>query len=307
MGTGFTVFDSIGGDSGAFDLRDDGTSRLFIATNGAATFSGTITSLATSGQATIIAEGSATNGEGAFTVKGKNSSGTIRSCIFKYDNADILRIGTASAIDMRFETSDVERMRISSGGNIFYQFGSNRRYGMDYDFSGSYFYGMGSDSTARGLRLMSCAPDASVGILFATGTNGIANVVDRMQITAGGNILMGTSSDNGERLYVSGAIRATGTITANSDIRIKSNIIKIENALEKVGQISGYTYNTNYDEKRHGGVIAQEIDKVFPEIVNTGNDGLMGVEYGNISALLIEAIKEQNTKIKNLETLLASK
>jgi hypothetical protein len=126
-------------------------------------------------------------------------------------------------------------------------------------------------------------------------------------VNTSGNILLGTSTNNGERLYVSGAIRATSTITANSDIRIKSNITKIENALEKVGQISGYTYNTTYDDKRHGGVIAQEIDKVFPEIVNTGNDGLMGVEYGNISALLIEAIKEQNTKIKNLETLLASK
>jgi hypothetical protein len=138
---------------------------------------------------------------------------------------------------------------------------------------------------------------------FFIGTNS----AQRLMVTSGGNILMGTTTDNGERLYVSGAIRATSTITANSDIRIKSNITKIENALEKVGQISGYTYNTNYDEKRHGGVIAQEIDKVFPEIVNTGNDGLMGVEYGNISALLIEAIKEQNIKIKNLETLLASK
>jgi len=135
----------------------------------------------------------------------------------------------------------------------------------------------------------------------------VTNGAERMRITASSNILLGTTSDNGERLYVSGAIRATGTITANSDIRIKSNITKIENALEKVSQINGYTYNTNYDNKRHGGVIAQEIDKVFPEIVNTGNDGLMGVEYGNISALLIEAIKEQNIKIKNLEILLASK
>jgi hypothetical protein len=122
-----------------------------------------------------------------------------------------------------------------------------------------------------------------------------------------GRVLINTSTDNGENLYVVGTIRATSTITANSDIRLKSNITKIENALEKVGQISGYTYNTDYDDKRHGGVIAQEMEKVFPEIVNTGNDGLMGVEYGNISALLIEAIKEQNTKIKNLETLLASK
>jgi hypothetical protein len=134
------------------------------------------------------------------------------------------------------------------------------------------------------------------------------NSADRGRITGGGNWLLGTSSDNGERLYVSGSIRATGSITANSDISLKKNLLKIENALEKVEQINGYTYELKEDDsKRHGGVIAQEINKVFPEIVNTGNDGLMGVQYGNISALLIEAIKEQNTKIKNLETLLASK
>jgi hypothetical protein len=125
---------------------------------------------------------------------------------------------------------------------------------------------------------------------------------------SGGNVLLNTSTDNGERLYVNGAIRATGTITANSDIILKKNILKIENALEKVEQINGYTYELKEDDsKRHAGVIAQEIQTVLPEIVNKGNDGILGVEYGNISALLIEAIKEQNTKIKNLETLLASK
>jgi hypothetical protein len=134
------------------------------------------------------------------------------------------------------------------------------------------------------------------------------DINDAMTVKGGTNILMGTTSDNGERLYVSGNIRATGSITANSDISLKKNLLKIENALEKVEQINGYTYELKEDDsKRHGGVIAQEMEKVFPEIVNTGNDGLMGVEYGNISALLIEAIKEQNTKIKNLETLLASK
>jgi hypothetical protein len=131
---------------------------------------------------------------------------------------------------------------------------------------------------------------------------------DRLRITNGGNILMGTTTDNGERLYVSGAIRATGTITANSDLTLKKNLLKIENALEKVEQINGYTYEFKADDsKRYAGVIAQEIQTVLPEIVNKGNDGILGVEYGNISALLIEAIKEQNIKIKNLETLLASK
>jgi hypothetical protein len=125
----------------------------------------------------------------------------------------------------------------------------------------------------------------------------------RTVITSGGNTLLGTTTDNGERLYVSGSIRATGSITANSDARLKKNIERIENALEKVGQISGYTYNTIYDEDRHAGVIAQEIDKVLPEIVNKGNDGLMGVEYGNISALLIEAIKDLKQRNEKLEAI----
>ena len=136
----------------------------------------------------------------------------------------------------------------------------------------------------------------------------VTNGAERMRITASSNILLGTTSDNGERLYVSGAIRATSTITANSDLTLKKNLLKIENALEKVEQINGYTYEFKEDDsKRHAGVIAQEIQTVLPEIVNKGNDGILGVEYGNISALLIEAIKEQNIKIKNLETLLASK
>jgi hypothetical protein len=124
-----------------------------------------------------------------------------------------------------------------------------------------------------------------------------------MSLTRDGNILLGTDTDNGERLYVSGSIRATGSITANSDVRLKKNIERIENALEKVGQISGYTYNTIYDQDRHAGVIAQEINKVLPEIVNKGNDGLMGVEYGNISALLIEAIKDLKKDNESLRAI----
>jgi uncharacterized protein (UPF0261 family) len=124
-----------------------------------------------------------------------------------------------------------------------------------------------------------------------------------MKITGDGNMLIGTDTNNGEKLYVSGSIRATGSITANSDARLKKNIERIENALEKVGQISGYTYNTIYDEDRHAGVIAQEIDLVLPEIVNKGNDGLMGVEYGNISALLIEAIKDLKKDNESLRAI----
>ena len=150
-----------------------------------------------------------------------------------------------------------------------------------------YFYNSGSL-----LKIDAYNYSTGTGLTFALGGNG-------------GNILVGTTSDNGERLYVSGAIRATGTITANSDITLKKNLLKIENALEKVEQINGYTYELKEDDsKRHAGVIAQEIQTVLPEIVNKGNDGILGVEYGNISALLIEAIKEQQTQINELKALL---
>jgi hypothetical protein len=136
----------------------------------------------------------------------------------------------------------------------------------------------------------------------------VANSADWTGVTlvaSGGNCLIGTQTNNGERLYVSGTIRATGTITANSDISLKKNLLKIENAIQKVEQINGYTYELKEgNSKRYAGVIAQEIQEVLPEIVNKGNDGIYGVEYGNISALLIEAIKEQQIQINELKALL---
>jgi hypothetical protein len=212
--------------------------------------------------------------------------------------------GGGSDGDMLFGTGTnagvSERLRITNSGNIIHSMNDG----------GITLYK--ADGTTTKVSISN--PDGSntdEGALYLFKTNSIkiqlrANNVS--YINSGSNFLLGTTSDNGERLYVSGNIRATGTITANSDLTLKKNLLKIENALEKVEQINGYTYEFKEDDsKRHAGVIAQEIQTVLPEIVNKGNDGILGVEYGNISALLIEAIKEQNTKIKNLETLLASK
>jgi hypothetical protein len=216
---------------------------------------------------------------------------------------------------MIFTTNDTERMRITSTGNV--GVGTSSTYS-DTGFTSIYIGGstggqfiMGNSTgggSNRYMQLSASSTSVDFQVLVNVPFTFWTNSAERGRITAGGNWLLGTTSDNGERLYVSGAIRATGTITANSDINLKKNLLKIENALEKVEQINGYTYEFKEDDsKRHAGVIAQEIQTVLPEIVNKGNDGILGVEYGNISALLIEAIKEQNIKIKNLETLLASK
>ena len=107
-------------------------------------------------------------------------------------------------------------------------------------------------------------------------------------------------------LDISGSILATGNITAYSDITLKKNIEVIPNALDKVSQIRGVTFDRIdlEDEPRQSGVIAQEIEKVLPEVVRTTQDGTKTVAYGNMVGLLIEAIKEQQKQIDDLKAKL---
>jgi hypothetical protein len=99
----------------------------------------------------------------------------------------------------------------------------------------------------------------------------------------------------------------TGIMTAvdfnsTSDVRYKSDIVKIEGALDKVNELSGYTFTMNETGERSTGLIAQEVEKVLPEAVK-GEDKKT-LSYGNMIGLLVEAIKEQNKKIEELERLI---
>jgi hypothetical protein len=105
-------------------------------------------------------------------------------------------------------------------------------------------------------------------------------------------------------LSVSGSITAGSDITAYSDIRLKSNIKTIENALDKTLALRGVSYNRNDsdDTKTKIGVIAQETLEVIPEVVSQDSNGMYSVAYSNMTALLIEAIKEQQAQIEELKT-----
>jgi hypothetical protein len=94
-----------------------------------------------------------------------------------------------------------------------------------------------------------------------------------------------------------GDLTVGGTITANSDERLKTNIHTIENALQKVLSLRGVEYD-RIDTKVHTiGLIAQELEKVYPDLVIESN-GYKSVAYGNLVGLLIEAVKELNQKIE---------
>lgn len=130
-------------------------------------------------------------------------------------------------------------------------------------------------------------------------------------VASGGNNTIG----NGSLAYIAegghtftGAITSTDDITAfasSSDIRKKENIEKIGNALEKVSQVSGYTYNFKGDDRRITGVIAQELEHILPEAVYEVDDEEYGktkaVRYGNIVGLLIEAIKDLKKEVEDLK------
>lgn len=112
---------------------------------------------------------------------------------------------------------------------------------------------------------------------------------------------IGTSTPS-QVLEVAGNILANGNLI-RSDKRWKTKIELISNALEKLDQINGYTYKwkVGTDTTPQVGVIAQEIELVLPEAVKTDAEGYKSVDYGKLSALLIEAVKEQQTIITSLE------
>ena len=147
----------------------------------------------------------------------------------------------------------------------------------------------------------------------------------------GGNLIVGTNTNNTEKLFVngnckintalgvgvapsstSGTIQASNDITAfaSSDIRLKNNLSTIDKALDKVKSLQGIEFDWIEDEEIHPnkghdvGVIAQEVEKILPEIVDTRDNGYKAVKYEKIVPLLIEAIKDLSKQVDGLKRLI---
>lgn len=144
------------------------------------------------------------------------------------------------------------------------------------DVSGS-LYGDGSNMTGVALPWVQSAPNVATDIKYE-----------------GGNVGIGGAAGT-EKLKVHGDILATGDVTASSDRRLKMDIKRIENALDKVCAIGGYTYVMN--DKPSTGLIAQEVLEVLPEVVHGSEETSYSLAYGNVIGLLVEAIKELKEKI----------
>jgi hypothetical protein len=112
-----------------------------------------------------------------------------------------------------------------------------------------------------------------------------------------------SASSNRFQMDMSGNLTMAGNVTAYSDVRLKENVITVSNALGLVGKMRGVTY-TRKDTGEDGvGVIAQEMLEVMPQVVQQGigDDDTLSVAYGNLVGVLIEAIKELEARVAELE------
>lgn len=195
--------------------------------------------------------------------------------------------GSVSTGHLHFYTDSSERMRITNGGNIL--------------------IGTTSDDGTNKLQV-----------------NGPVNFDDILILNSSGRILMGAADDMSSRLQVNGMVKGSlftavnmsgaGTrqlgvqadglfVVYTSDARLKTNVEPITGALCKALAMRGVTFDwteeaaKTYGTQREMGLIAQEVQKVAPEVVGENADGTLSLNYGNLVALAFEAIKELNAKV----------
>ncbi len=138
-------------------------------------------------------------------------------------------------------------------------------------------------------------------------TNDGTGVAEKMRINSAGNVGIGITNPT-YKLHVNGKIRTNG-INETSDGRLKKDINKILNASELVKALEGVTYywrtdefpDMDLDNRLQYGLIAQELEKVIPELVNTDSEGWKSVEYTHLVPILLEALKEQLGTIETLQ------
>ena len=274
----------VNNDSLAWDVGFDEDSQSFIINTGSASKRFKLT---TTGNLTV--SGSITAGTGGFegSVTG-NVTGDVTGTVSDISNHD---------------TSDLDEdpSATTTSGTMYFTEG-RARAAISVSGALSYDSGTGVISTTNsGIRELF---SGGTGVTYDNTTGSISIGQD---VATTSNVSFANLSTSGTITSV-GAISSEGDVTAfasSSDVRKKENIVKIDNALEKVLGVSGYTYNFVGDDRRITGVIAQEFEKILPEVVYEIDDEELGrskaVRYGNIVGLLIEAIKDLKAEIDELK------
>jgi len=258
------------------------------------------------------------NGNNNASIGLNNFSGD--SALQFYNSSTIL--GTSIAYNFYNSNASVSMLNISANGNVAIGGGVTPTYKLEVNGVNTTIRAVNgadaiitSESTSSGYGYFQSKAGAFTTSLYTTNVNGSFYITTGSAAAAvllypnngAGNVGINTGTPS-YTLHVTGNIYATGDILAFSDERQKTNIIKISNALDKINQISGYTFDiinkketsTIHKSTRYAGVIAQEVEKILPEVIYEDNEGTKSVAYGNMVALLLQGIKELKTENNDL-------
>jgi len=199
-----------------------------------------------------------------------------------------LLLGTFSADPVRIGSNSVTRLQVHSGG--------------DFEVKNNQYL---TGSVDRRIKL----GDSGVsGISTSNNAVYVRGNDDNLILNCAGNGHISFTDNGVEGMkLLNNTLSVQGDVVAysSSDYRLKDNVKEIDNALDKVSQIRGVEFDWNEKQSVYEGhdigVIAQEVEKVAPEIVVTRDDGYKAVNYQKLTALLIEAVKELKEEIKELK------
>ena len=198
--------------------------------------------------------------------------GSTRYGLIYQDASNFMQIATTTALPISFVTNNAEGMRLDSSGNLL----------------------VGTTSTPSN----SCRLAA-----FGSGTYTFA-------INSGTYTWYSGTSSNNMNFYsgegtIRGYLTLGGTFTNTSDVSLKENIVDLTYGLPEVLQLKPRKYNVKGYEPKQIGFIAQEVQSILPELVDE-NNGLLGLSYGNMTAVLANAIQEMHTLITAQQSTIQS-
>lgn len=164
--------------------------------------------------------------------------------------------------------------------------------------------------TAAGCFIDAIATDGATSLPLKLGNNGIV-------ISSNGDVGIGRTA-SGFKLDVNGSLRCFGAVNTSSDARYKTDVHPVTGALETIGALRGVSYEWNhaafpeksFPQRRSLGFIAQEVEKVLPDLVTKDAEGYYSVSYSEVIPVLVEATKElraENAALKAANLALAEK
>ena len=187
---------------------------------------------------------------------------------------------------------------VAMGDNSFAAGTGSTSMGYYTTASGIASTAMGRNTTASDYASLSIGRYNSVNKTVTAGGSAASFDTDNAAFVIGNGTGSSTKSD-AFVVYFNGNATLSGDLTINSDERLKDNIQPLGSTLNKLHQIEGKTYSFKKDEEHTPkiGVLAQEVQAVFPELVTEGGDGILSVNYQGLVPVLINAINEQDAKM----------